>query len=290
MVLDKIVTLASSQVRLRFNALERSLRATGCNLPLWVIPYNNDKFDLPENAAWWEVPEVIDWLGKHNAHPMMRKYQCLTIGNYQFVDSDVIFLSNPEVILKGVEGFVASCGHWHSPGHTYTKESLKYLKQKSTLWQKFVFNAGQFACDRPLYTIEELKAKAELPDFKYPCLQLPYHDQPGLNLLVNTSSVPVTNLTLPPYNMESTWAGDYINKDYNKTWSESTMPYLIHWAGCKVSEPRGIDELIYKFFTKEEMKQWQKEIEVTIKKERAANAFPRQLLQKIKKSIKGLTE
>src|SRR4051794_2008877 len=120
MQIDKIITLANSKVRLRFLALERSLRETGCKLPLWVIPYDDDRFELPENSIWWEVNEITNWLKSQGAHPMMRKYQCLTVGNYQFVDSDVIFLVNPEHALRQVNGFVTSCGHWHDASHTYT--------------------------------------------------------------------------------------------------------------------------------------------------------------------------
>jgi hypothetical protein len=38
MKIDKIISMANQKVRLRFLAMERSLRATGCQLPLWVIP------------------------------------------------------------------------------------------------------------------------------------------------------------------------------------------------------------------------------------------------------------
>ena len=33
--------------------MERSLRAVGCDLPLLVIPYDEDLFELPPNAEWW---------------------------------------------------------------------------------------------------------------------------------------------------------------------------------------------------------------------------------------------
>lgn len=50
MKLESIITLASTEVRLRFIAMERSLRATGCDLPLRVIPYNANASKLPLNA------------------------------------------------------------------------------------------------------------------------------------------------------------------------------------------------------------------------------------------------
>jgi hypothetical protein len=282
MQIDKIITLGNSKVRLRVLALERSLRKVGCHLPLWVIPYDDDRFDLPANCLWWEVPEITGWLKKNNAHPMMRKYQCLTIGNYQFADSDVVFLVNPEKTLASVNGFITSCGHWQDASHTYTAQSLKFLKSKSTLWQKMVFNAGQFACDKPLYSMESLMAKAESQAFKYTCLTFPYHDQPGLNLLVNASDVSIQNLTLPPFNMESTWAGDYPEKDFSIKWNDQNKPYLIHWAGFSMQTGKPIDELFYNYLSGEEKTAWNHEVNLRMEKERKAKGFIKVLFRKLK--------
>jgi hypothetical protein len=49
--IDRIITMASRGVRIPFLAFERSLRAVGCDLPLLVIPYGNDLFDLPPMAV-----------------------------------------------------------------------------------------------------------------------------------------------------------------------------------------------------------------------------------------------
>ena len=128
MKLDFIVTLANRNAEVTFRAMERSLRETGCELPIKVIPYNDDTFDLPEGSEWWEDKEFIQWSDTNCKHPMMRKYQCLTSANYQFVDTDVIFLRNPEAALGEHEGFIASCGHWHDQEHTFTPQSRAILK------------------------------------------------------------------------------------------------------------------------------------------------------------------
>ena len=127
MKLEKIITLANQSTRLPFAAMERSLRAAGCALPLAVIPYDEQRFNLPANAAWWELPDVLAWLTAEKTHPMMRKYQCLLTANYQFVDSDVIFLRNPEAVLEPHAGFVTSCCHWRDGGHTTTAESRRVM-------------------------------------------------------------------------------------------------------------------------------------------------------------------
>ncbi|MBI3663827.1 MAG: hypothetical protein HY234_12365 [Acidobacteria bacterium] len=254
MKLEKIITLANGNVRLRFAAMERSLRATGCGLPLVVIPYDEKRFELPVNAKWWEMAEVLAWLNAEHAHPMMRKYQCLLVANYQYVDTDVIFLRNPEEVLAPHAGFVTSCCHWRDGGHTTTGESQQVLAAKSTTWRKSTFNAGQFACDCALYTLDELKRTAA--KFAETCLRMPYHDQPGMNLLVHEAGVAITNLTLPPHGMESTWAGDYAD-GYEPYWRDAERkPYLIHWAGTPMDAGRTIDKLFYEFLTAAERAEW----------------------------------
>jgi hypothetical protein len=263
MKLEKIITLANQKVKLQFSAMERSLRATGCDLPLWVIPYDDQRFDLPSNAIWWELSDVRSLLTEYRAHRMTAKYQCFTTGNYQYVDSDVIFLRNPAEVLAQQEGFITSCGHWGNPGHTYTDASLKVLKQKSTCWQTLVFNAGQFACDRALYRWQELNDRCRDPKYIDTCLKFPFHDQPGTVLLVNLSEVPIHNLTLPPVSMESTWAGSYPDEHYEAYWKdESRKPYLIHWAGVTVAD-LPINRLFTKYLTNEERHTWDQQVAET---------------------------
>lgn len=261
MTLEKIVTFANAKVRLRFLAMERSLRAAGCKLPLLVIPYDDARFDLPAGAQWLENGDLERWLAAHKAHPTLRKYRCLLEANYQFVDADVCFLRNPEKVLDAQHGFVTCCGHWHNPGDTVTPDSLNWLRGRSTTWPRWVFNTGQFACEPPLYTADELKARAAEPAFRQACLEWPFHEQPGLNQLAIASGVEVTNLTLPPHSMESTWAGDYPDEQYRRFWrTEERTPYLIHWAGRDMSQQRPIDEIFYSFLTEPEKAEWRDQI------------------------------
>ena len=266
MNLEKIITLASAPVRLRLLAMVRSLREVGCALPVWVIPYADDegsRFPLPEGCEWWETPEVIEWSNRIGAHAMTRKYQCFLTGNYQYVDTDVIFLRNPAEVLSPMEGFVASCGHWRDPGHTFTAQSQALFRKHSTNWQRGVFNAGQFACDRPLFaSFEALHALVHAPEYTETCLY-PISEQPGINLLRLLSGVPISNVTLPPVCMESTWAGDYRDADYAAYWRDETKkPYLIHWAGAHMHVPSPIHELFYRQLTPAEREEWDEQVRV----------------------------
>ena len=77
-----------------------------------------------------------------------------------------------------------------------------------------------------------------------------------MNLLVRETGVGVTNLTLPPHNMESTWAGDYPG-EFEHLWTdERRKPYLIHWAGPTLDWDRPINELFYSYLTRGERAEW----------------------------------
>jgi len=245
MKLEKIVSLANKNTEVRFLAMVRSLRATGCNLPVWVIPYDENRFDLPENCIWWEMPEVISYLDAANAHKMMRKYQCLLTTNYQYVDSDIVFLRDPEKVLSNVSGFITSCGHWAHSEHTYVAYTLELFREKSTMWEKNAFNAGQYACDAQLFDFAGLKTVIESNQaIKDICLSPRTYDQVALNLLIHLSGIEVNNLTLPPFRMESTWAGHYNDDNFERFWQdENKKPYIIHWAGCNIFNGRPIDRL-----------------------------------------------
>lgn len=282
--------MANQNVKLRFLAMERSLRDTGCDLPLLVIPYNDNLFDLPKGSTWWEIPEMIQWLNREKSHPMMRKYQCLTIKNYQFVDSDVCFLRNPQNVLEPFSGFITSCGHWHNPGETYTQQSLDLMLMKTTAWQSKVFNAGQFACDQELYDTQSLITTAMQPEFFNTCVKFPHHDQPGLNMLVFSSGVKITNLTLPPVYMESTWAGDYPDK-YEHYWTDSDRkPYLIHWAGTRMDIPRPMNQIFYNYLTASEKAEWDEQVKTASLKRNKQNRSFRAFARKIKRAVLTLNQ
>jgi hypothetical protein len=290
MKIDKIISMANQNVKLRFLAMERSLRDTGCDLPLLVIPYDDNLFDLPKGSTWWEIPEIIHWLDREKSHPVMRKYQCLTINNYQFVDSDVCFLRNPQDVLEPFSGFITSCGHWHNPEQTYTEESLHLMLTKTTAWQSKVFNTGQFACNQEIYNTQSLITTAMQPEFVDTCVKFPHHEQPGLNMLVFSSGVKITNLTLPPVYMESTWAGDYPDK-YEHYWTDShRKPYLIHWAGTRMDIPRPMNQIFYNYLTASEKAEWDEQVKTASLKRNKQNRSFRAFARKIKRAVLTLNQ
>lgn len=290
MTLDKIITLANAPVRLRFLAMERSLRAVGCELPVWVIPYDEDDlFELPPNCHWWRQPQTLSWLTAEKAHPTARKYQCFLESNYQFVDADVIFLRDPVAALASRAGFVMSCGHWRDSDHTITAQSHEIFRRRSTIWQRWVFNSGQFACDRPLFSdLATLRRVASAPEHAHTCLRLPY-EQPGVNLLAVLSDVPMTHLTLPPTCMESTWAGDYDDADFRRYWqNEATAPYLLHWAGVAMHDARPIHELFYDFLTCDELQEWHAQTAARAAREHSLAGRARAWKQRGKSALRAL--
>jgi len=266
MVLERIISMADSRVRLQFIAMQRSLRATGCTLPIEVIPYSDDLFKLPEGCTWWVNPKIAEWIKAEKAHPTMCKYQCLTVSRYHFTDTDVIFLRNPQEALQEQNGFVTSCTEWNKPEWTYTIESRLLFSRRTSTWQQKVFSTGQFACDQTLYSADDLMKTAQQLAFVETCLRFPIHEQPGLNLLVMETGVPITNLTLPPYRMESSWAGDYPG-EYEPFWQDpERKPYLIHWAGPTLEWSLPINQIFYNFLTREEKSEWDEQMRQKIQR------------------------
>jgi len=257
MEIECVYTLANEPVRLQFLAMERSLRATGCDLPIRVIPYNDAIFALPKNSEWVHS-DLYTWLAGHGSMPMYRKYLCPTIANYVYADCDIIFLSDPREALAPLKGFVVADTEWSKPEYTYTRESAKILSGYTSLWLRKIFNAGFFACDTALYTKEALKQTAEQPEFIHTCLR--DNDQPGINLLVARLGITPTNLNLPPFEMESTWAGDY-HGEYESLWrNPERKPLFVHWAGTVLEESceaRPINRLFQEFLTVAEQQEWE---------------------------------
>ena len=274
--------MASKTVEIRFNAMIRSLRSVGCHLPVKVIPYNNEKFTLPDNCYWWEQPKLFEWLEGNISPNYHRKYSILTESNYQFVDPDIIFLSNPQDALSAHDGFITCCGQWHNPDNTVTQHSEKVFKDHSTNWPTLCFNGGQFACDQKLYDLDTLIHISENVEYRQTLINCET-DQPPLNLLVLLSGVKVTNLTLPPFSMESTWSGDY-QDNFLRFWTEKNKkPYLIHWAGDSMSLDRKIDQLFLRYLSDDEKKEIQLQTKLRIN-----NLKKTKLKNLIKKKIKEL--
>ncbi len=127
-------------------------------------------------------------------------------------------------------GFVVADTELIRYGESATPESIEVLARKTSLWSLRLFNTGHFASDTPLYSLADLESTCA--KYKETCLLSPHHEQPGINLLALVSGVAVTNLCLPPHNMESTMAIDYADReDWEETWKQGRRPYFIHYAG-----------------------------------------------------------
>jgi hypothetical protein len=274
MLIERIITLANRNTEVLFRAMERSLRATGCDLPIEVIPYDGLTFTLPKGSTWFENEALFKWVNRSGCHPMMRKYLCLTTSRYHYIDTDVIFLKDPATFLKQYNGFTVCCTEWSRSQWTYTNASQRLLAKRSSVWRRSVFSAGQFACDRALYTVNGLIDTCERKENRQACIEFALHDQPGINLLVALSGLEITNLTLPPHNIESSWAGDY-DDDYEDLWkNESRMPYVIHYAGAVLDRDLPINKLFFNFLSKEEREQFSEQTGLKLRSSSDLSRWP----------------
>ena len=287
MDIDRIITMASRNVRIQFLAFERSLRAVGCDLPLLVIPYDDQEgFDLPPNAEWWQKKEFTSWLKESQAHPTMAKYVCLTEANYAYFDSDVCFIEDCRTTLAQQTGFVVADTELIKYGESSTRESMKVLARKTSLWQLKLFNTGHFAADTPLYSLADLESTCE--KYKETCLVSPHHEQPGINLLALLSGVAVTNLCLPPHSMESTMAIDYAyRKDWEENWKQG-RPYFIHYAGGRAASQYPISRIFFEYLTEQERMELMAAEEKMKKEARYLQKWP--LLVRVLNRLMGIVD
>jgi hypothetical protein len=115
-----------------------------------------------------------------------------------------------------------------------------------------------------------------------------HHEQPGINLLVHHSGVPVHNLMLPPVNMESTWAGDYNDADFTATWQdEARKPYLIHWAGLRMHTGRPINRLFTDYLTQTEQAEWREEVAARVRRQEAEKRTFTNRLRRLARAVRA---
>jgi len=259
MEIEKIITMANRTVKLQFTVMERSLRATGCNLPLHVIPFGDDLFDLPANAEWMVNEPLFATLTEHGALMMCRKYLALMQSRCAYFDTDLVHLTNPQKFLASLPGsaFVVADTEWNKTRWTFTPETKAIYLRKSTLWPLTNFNAGFFAHEAPLVNIEGIRKLLSSPELgKMGRGFSPSgSDQEGTNYLVHINGAEVINLCLPPFCVESTMACDYSGGVY-RTMEASRRPPFIHFAGKAWDLNVDVAGIFLDFLTAEETREF----------------------------------
>lgn len=250
----RILSLANKKVRLEFLAMERSLRATGCNLPLSVIPYDDDLFDLPPNAEWVDLQPLADmlrpWSGAGGA---FGKLAALCERNVAFFDADIIHLKNPQEWLAPFDPdfFLVADTEFSKGTWTYTTRTRSIYRQRGSTWVTRNFNTGFFAfTDLQLspakITQAFLGAERDLLNNTHIAME-----QPSLNYLAHVLNLRVVNACLPPYAFESTMAVDY-GANYLELLSMPNGAPFVHFAGVGADVNRPVANLIFKHLQSDE--------------------------------------
>ncbi|MEQ1841589.1 MAG: hypothetical protein ABL994_14370 [Verrucomicrobiales bacterium] len=253
--------MASPAVRLDFLVMERTLRATGCDLPLYVIPYTDEPFDLPENAQWLVDEKLFAHLALHQSARPCRKFLALTQSNAAFFDADIIHLRDPrkELDCMPTDDFVVADTEWNKARWTFSGATRRVYQRKSSLWLLDNFNTGFFAFEKPVLTRDQIFDFIADPEWgrctRKECVIA--GEQPGLNWLVHLSGRTVVNLCLPPRRMESTMAVDYTefpgvtlavesSQDSSALLLGADGPMFLHFAGGVHHTKSQISEIFVK--------------------------------------------
>jgi hypothetical protein len=277
MELKRIVSLANAKVRLQFLAMERSLRATGCDLPLLVIPYDDTRFPLPENAQWIENEELFALIAETAALKMCRKYLAFTLDHSAYFDSDIIHIRDPRDWLEPLPDnlFVIADTEWSKARWTFTAETRVRYESKTTLWLLDNFNAGFFAHAKPAATIALIRkfltdplnrnlARGKVPSGG---------EQESSNFLVHLGGLEVVNLCLPPFRMESTMACDY-PEDFEPILRRANPPAFVHYAGSGRNLDAPVARLIFDHLTASEASEMKAEFDKRMRQEKKNGRWP----------------
>ncbi len=250
--------------------MERSLRATGCDLPLLVMPFDDDLFELPSNAEWWRDESLFNAFAEKHAVAHCRKLAVLSQANCAFFDSDIIHLQNPVKWLEPfpVDVFVVADTEWGKARWTFTAETKALYEARTTLWLLDNFNSGFFAYSNAMATMDTFEKHLSNPAF----IKLLHGNEPtrgeqaSANLLIHLSGIEVLNICLPPYRMESTMACDYPH-DCEALLRKTNSAPFIHYAGPGRNLDAPISRLIFEHLTKAEAAEMMEEF--VRRKERA---------------------
>lgn len=267
MKIERIITMASPAVRLEFLVMERSLRATGCDLPLHVIPYTDEPFDLPPNASWLVDEELFAGIARHRSARPCRKFLALTQTNAAFFDADILHLRDFRTELEGLgpDTFVVADTEWNKARWTFSAATRRIYQRKSSVWLLDNFNSGFFAFGNPILARAQILAFIADPEWGRSTREesVTAGEQAGINWLIHRSGRPVVNLCLPPRRMESTMAVDYTelleatlaeeyHEDYQSLLAGANRPFFLHFAGGMHFTKSRIAELFLKALTAEE--------------------------------------
>jgi hypothetical protein len=251
--------MANAKVRLDFLAMYRSLRATGCDLPVRVIPYDDSRFDLPMGAEWLEDREFFAFLKEHKAVNMCRKILALTQRNSAYFDSDIVhirsFSSDLEAFPEGC--LIAADPEWSIKAWTFSEETKRVYESGSSTWVLDNFNAGFFALGSQGIEKDYIKSLFKDQMFSRLCQGggPTSSDQEAINYLTFMTDLKVVNLCLPPYRMESTFCWDYPQK-YEALLSKKEAPFFIHFVSKAIEQDHFMKPLFFEHLTTAEKQEW----------------------------------
>ncbi len=256
--------------------MERSLRATGCSLPLSVIPYDDRLFELPANATWVDLRPFAQMLQPwSSAGGGFRKIAALFERDVALFDADIIHLKNPEEWLAPFESdcFVVADTEFSKATWTYTTRTKSIYRLCTSNWLAKSFNGGFFAfADLQLSPASITRAFSGAERDLLNNLHIAA-EQPSLNYLAHSLDLRVVNACLPPYAFESTMAVDYPS-DYEPLLKKANGAPFIHFAGGGRSLDLPVSKLFLDHLTKKEVSQVRAEFEKKCRLEKDKAHWP----------------
>lgn len=257
-----IYLVANRRSQFESNNLIDSIRRCGCNLPIHVIPFDENPAVLDKRWGGVEQLSMADFpaeglaffeelKGRHRqCHPgLLRRFLCWfgEFDEFLYSDNDVVALMNWEELFPYLENHdVVHADYEFTTGGKFNlRDPRRFEELMGAGSLEAALTSGHFLCRRsPQHPADLLAGLAWMEEHRD---LLIWQDQVLLHVTLLVAQWRVLNLCKPPHHWASTWAGDYEDVlELVRTIQVERRPIShMHYSGKIGTGTRPIDELLW---------------------------------------------
>lgn len=250
-----IYIVANNRVMENAIALLNSIRCYNSEVPIYLVPFNDDYQEIAETLGKLHQVQVfpdLDFLEQltqkigeifdRDFLKLPNKMRKLAVwfgplDEFLYIDTDIIVFEDIVANLDYLKQWDFFCCDYHFAGEKLKNIFSPFVRENNIFSEEQlqdVFNSGFWASRKGVFSLEQLydvlrdcSQHREYFDFSHGVT-----DQPILNYIVLTQISKRGNLVKPPENAPGSWGGskhfkekDHILYDHGKR-----LKYL-HWAG-----------------------------------------------------------
>jgi hypothetical protein len=255
-----IYTVANKSSQEEFANLVYSIRTSGCNLDIVLIPFGGKPIDDARLLSQVEVfpvesfpREGLDFIAKLGSvlecSPGFLRRFLAFFGPYQkfiYTDNDIVALSNWKYFIEQLDSFdlVHADMEYSTLGKYNFKDPNVLESNFGVHAHQAAITAGHFAARKSdLFIVSLLKGLSWMSTHADSCC---LHDQTLMHVASLCGRWKCLNLCKPPHHWLSSWAGDYMNTlDLIQKIQLGRSISHLHYSGGPIgSFEQPVDELL----------------------------------------------